>query len=232
MFLRGKRFLAGRIPRVGIKGQGPRKPDSTETAPDFYRMFSLPPLETTGTNQSVTTHGPISAHLRALLLTRPSTPQTLTSSRRTELATGASPSNAAAAALVAAITQAPSSLFLDEDPPVVNGSSLWRIDATNPCGHETMPAALAVQQPWWLTADEGVLLQVITNQRLADAAIAAANTFWLEQQLHQQVQQQQALLSELYCQYQGGWPAWLDPDIFLDLPSIFTLLTHIHANKQ
>jgi hypothetical protein len=215
MFLRGKRFLAGRIPRVGIKGQGPRKADSTETIPDFYRMTSLPPLETATANiASLVTHGPISAHVRAL---QSSSADTRLANSRTELTTVNSPSNATSAS-VALISQAPSSSFLNG--PVVNGSSLWScLDSTNPhwaaaalnsagLRHGAAPVA-PPSAP--LTADQSFLLQVIANRRLADAA-AAGNAFWLEQQ--QQQQQQQALLSELYPnspRYPNGWPGWLDP---------------------
>lgn len=42
LFLRGKRFLAHRIPRCKLKGQGARKPTSPETEPNFYLYSFLP----------------------------------------------------------------------------------------------------------------------------------------------------------------------------------------------
>lgn len=42
LFLRGKRFLAHRIPRSKLKGQGARKPTSPETEPNFYLFTYLP----------------------------------------------------------------------------------------------------------------------------------------------------------------------------------------------
>jgi hypothetical protein len=211
MFLRGKRFLAGRIPRVSIKGKGPRKADSTDSCPDFYR---LPPLDTTATTNM--SQGPIAAHVRTLL---GSTPPTRLTNHRAELATVHAPSNAAVSAALAS-QDPPSSLFLNG--PTINGSSLWPcLDSTNPhwafaqshpAGRlETMPGASAPPlAPLPLTADQSFLLQVIANRRRADAA-AAANPFWLEQQQHQH--DQQALLSGLYSnsRYPNGWPGWLDP---------------------
>lgn len=44
LFLRGKRFLAHRIPRIKLKGQGARKPTSPETEPNFY-LYSFLPME-------------------------------------------------------------------------------------------------------------------------------------------------------------------------------------------
>jgi hypothetical protein len=230
MFLRGKRFLAGRIPRVGIKGEGPRKADSTETVPNFYRMTSLPPFETkSNDNMSLAAHGPISAHLRSLLAasTTTTTPQqTMTNHRSTEMATVNSPSDAEAPV---PISQAPSSSLFNEPPHVVNGSSLWPcLDASsNPhwgtatlnyyAGRRlgTMPAVPPLAPPPPLTADQSLLWQVIANRRRADSATAAATyPFWLEQQQHQQ----QALLSELYPNNSprypnnDGWPpGWFDP---------------------
>ena len=43
LFLRGKRFLAHRIPRMKIKGQGPRKSAKPAHEPNFYSMTYLPP---------------------------------------------------------------------------------------------------------------------------------------------------------------------------------------------
>jgi hypothetical protein len=37
-FLRGKMFLAQRIPRMKLKGKGPRRPSSYQNEPDFYKM--------------------------------------------------------------------------------------------------------------------------------------------------------------------------------------------------
>lgn len=47
LFLRGKRFLAHRIPRSKLKGQGARKPTSPETEPNFY-LYNYLPAETKG----------------------------------------------------------------------------------------------------------------------------------------------------------------------------------------
>jgi hypothetical protein len=41
-FLRGKSFLATRIPRLKVKGTGPRRPSSYKTEPNFYAMPFLP----------------------------------------------------------------------------------------------------------------------------------------------------------------------------------------------
>jgi hypothetical protein len=40
--LRGKPFLATRIPRLKVKGTGPRRPSSYKTEPNFYAMPFLP----------------------------------------------------------------------------------------------------------------------------------------------------------------------------------------------
>jgi hypothetical protein len=42
LFLRSKQFLAQRIQRIKIKGNGARKPSSPETEPRFYRAPFLP----------------------------------------------------------------------------------------------------------------------------------------------------------------------------------------------
>jgi hypothetical protein len=42
LFLRSKRFLAQRIQRIKIKGEGARKPSSPETEPNFYNVPYLP----------------------------------------------------------------------------------------------------------------------------------------------------------------------------------------------
>jgi hypothetical protein len=42
LFLRGKPCLAGRIPRLALKGNGPRGPAKDMKHPDFYTMKSLP----------------------------------------------------------------------------------------------------------------------------------------------------------------------------------------------
>jgi hypothetical protein len=44
-FLRGKPFLATRIPRLKGKGTGPRRPSSYKTEPNFYAMPFLPMTE-------------------------------------------------------------------------------------------------------------------------------------------------------------------------------------------
>mmetsp|Transcript_7895 Transcript_7895/g.15798 ORF Transcript_7895/g.15798 Transcript_7895/m.15798 type:complete len:291 (-) Transcript_7895:198-1070(-) len=46
LFLRGKRFLAHRIPRMKIKGGGPRKCAKPAEEPNFYKLPFLPPHET------------------------------------------------------------------------------------------------------------------------------------------------------------------------------------------
>ena len=43
LFLRGKRHLAHRIPRMKIKGGGPRKSARPAEEPNFYQMPYLPP---------------------------------------------------------------------------------------------------------------------------------------------------------------------------------------------
>jgi HSF-type DNA-binding len=43
-FLRGKQFLAKKIQRNKIKGQGPRKPSSPDLEPNFYLMAPLPDI--------------------------------------------------------------------------------------------------------------------------------------------------------------------------------------------
>lgn len=42
MFLRSRRFLSHRIPRIKLKGTGSRKPTSPETEPNFYLLPYLP----------------------------------------------------------------------------------------------------------------------------------------------------------------------------------------------
>jgi hypothetical protein len=42
LFLRSKRSLANQIPRTSVKGQGPRRPSSSEDEPNFYVMEYLP----------------------------------------------------------------------------------------------------------------------------------------------------------------------------------------------
>lgn len=43
LFLRSKRFLAGRIERMKVKGTGVRKPNAPESEPNFYLGPFLPP---------------------------------------------------------------------------------------------------------------------------------------------------------------------------------------------
>ena len=43
LFLRSRRFLSHRIPRIKLKGTGSRKPTSPETEPNFYLLPYLPP---------------------------------------------------------------------------------------------------------------------------------------------------------------------------------------------
>jgi len=42
LFLRQKNFLAGRIQRLKLKGNGPRKPAAPDQEPNFYRMTFMP----------------------------------------------------------------------------------------------------------------------------------------------------------------------------------------------
>jgi hypothetical protein len=45
LFLRGKRFLTRRIPRIEKKGTGPRKPKTSRNIPDFYALPIVPELK-------------------------------------------------------------------------------------------------------------------------------------------------------------------------------------------
>jgi hypothetical protein len=59
LFLRSKQFLAQRIQRIKIKGNGARKPSSPETEPRFYRAPYLPSTksETPTRNNEVSSAG-------------------------------------------------------------------------------------------------------------------------------------------------------------------------------
>ena len=52
LFLRGKRHLAHRIPRIKIKGKGARKPANPEQEPNFYEKTFLPPTPPKGQKTS------------------------------------------------------------------------------------------------------------------------------------------------------------------------------------
>jgi hypothetical protein len=53
LFLRSQRSLANQIPRTSVKGQGPRRPSSSEDEPNFYTMEYLPadPATTSGSQR-------------------------------------------------------------------------------------------------------------------------------------------------------------------------------------
>jgi hypothetical protein len=51
LFLRGKPFLADRIPRQEIKGRGPYRPEPFRQEPNFYSLPFLPPTSSTANQQ-------------------------------------------------------------------------------------------------------------------------------------------------------------------------------------
>eukprot|EP00977_Amphora_coffeiformis_P027532 scaffold34619_cov183-Amphora_coffeaeformis.AAC.9 len=55
LFLRGKRHLAHRIPRVRIKGKGARKPADPRQEPDFYAKTFLPQTESKPPSSTLST---------------------------------------------------------------------------------------------------------------------------------------------------------------------------------
>jgi hypothetical protein len=57
LFLRSKRFLAQRIQRIKIKGEGARKPSSPETEPNFYNVPYLPSTRTPSSNPWIASVG-------------------------------------------------------------------------------------------------------------------------------------------------------------------------------
>ena len=51
LFLRSRRYLSHRIPRIKLKGTGSRKPTSPETEPNFYLLPYLPAEKKDGKNK-------------------------------------------------------------------------------------------------------------------------------------------------------------------------------------
>ena len=58
LFLRSRRFLSHRIPRIKLKGTGSRKPTSPDTEPNFYLLPYLPSEKKVTNKQEVVTVAP------------------------------------------------------------------------------------------------------------------------------------------------------------------------------